>query len=469
LSGQLAAGTALPSTRLLAKTFDVSRLTVVSAFDQLVAEGYVEGKPGAGTYVAHVQPDQHLFAPPLTPSETTDGKAPRRLSRRSAFVDWLPGRSSVLPAKARAFRPGLPALDAFPFSVWQRLSSACARALPANQFDYGDPAGYAPLREAVAGYLSMARGVRCTASQILIVGGTQQATELAARLLLDEEDPVWVERPGYRAAQGVLAASGARLVYVSVDGEGLDVQAGIAACSTARLAYVTPSHQFPLGMTMSLSRRLALLDWANQANMWVIEDDYDSEFRHVGRPLPSLQGLDSANRVLYVGTFSKVLFPALRLGYMVLPPDLVEPFYKARSLLSGPPPILEQASTARFMSDGHFERHIRRMRTLYAERQAMLQNMVAADPVLSEHLDIAPSAAGMHLVGWLADNINDAELARQVAKQGIITPPLSAFGMSTGQRPALLLGYSGCDAATMRQGLAALSRELRHFTNNSRG
>jgi GntR family transcriptional regulator / MocR family aminotransferase len=312
LAGQLPPGTRLPSTRSLATELGVSRTTALTAYEQLRDEGYLDGQVGAGTTIAE------LSGPGPAPPASTHAapQAPPRpaLSARGATMAgdrWRLRPPDSLGAGLRAFPLGLPALDAFPHQVWTRILTRRARRSLDQLLGYQDPAGYRPLREAIAAYLSMARGVRCTPAQIVVVSGAQAGLDLTARLLLDPGDPVWVEDPGYYGARGALACAGARLIPVPVDTDGLDVAAGQRCEPAARLAYVTPSHQFPVGVTMSLPRRLALLAWAKQADAFVLEDDYESEYRYVGRPLPALQGLDEAGRVIYVGSFSKVLFPSL--------------------------------------------------------------------------------------------------------------------------------------------------------------
>jgi GntR family transcriptional regulator/MocR family aminotransferase len=300
-----------------------------------------------------------------------------------------------------------------------------------------------------------ARAVHCDAQQVLIVSGSQQALDLAARLLLDEGDAVWMEDPCYLGARGALAGAGAHLMPVPVDAEGLDVAAGVARAPHARLAYVTPSHQYPLGVTMSLARRLALLDWAARARAWVLEDDYDSEFRYAGRPLASLQGLDRAARVCYIGTFSKVMFPALRLGYLVVPPGMVDAFATARALVDRHAPTVEQAALADFMSEGHFVRHIRRMRTLYAERQAVL--VEAAHSWLAGAVAVAPAEAGMHLVGWLPEGMSDTTVAARAAARGLEVPALSRYASAGLLRGGVLLGYTALDASQIRAGVQRLA------------
>ena len=458
LGGQIAAGARLPSTRALAARLAVSRNTVLDAYAQLLAEGYVEGQVGSGTYVARVLPDELLQARPSQPPAATPASPARALSQRGARLAATPVTAPRPVATSISFRPGQPALDAFPFSIWRRLLDRRWRKPPHELLSYGDPMGWLPLREAIAAYLREARAVRCDARQVIIVSGSQQALDLAARLLLDEGEAAWVEDPCYLGARGALAGAGVQLVHVPVDAEGLDVAAGLARAPHARLAYVTPSHQYPLGATMSLARRLALLEWAARAGAWVLEDDYDSEFRYAGRPLASLQGLDRAARVCYIGTFSKVLFPALRLGYLVAPPALAEAFASARALVDRHAPTVEQAALADFIAEGHFARHIRRMRALYAERQAAL--LESAQATLAGAVALEPAEAGMHLVGWLAEGANDLAIAARAAAQGLEVPALGRYAAEARLRGGLLLGYTALDAAQIRAGLQRLAAVL---------
>ena len=289
----------------------------------------------------------------------------------------------------RAFRLGTPGVDLFPVGLWSRLASRRLRSVTSAQLDYGDPAGLRALREAIASHVQTARGTRCEADQVLMVAGAQQGFELVCRLLLDPGDRVWMEEPGYPGARSALRAAGARIVPVPVDAEGLDVARGARRAGDARLAYVTPSHQYPLGVPMSLPRRLALLRWARAARAWVIEDDYDSEFRYGARPIPCLHGLDVDGRVIYVGSFSKTLFPALRLGFLIVPPDLRERLVAARAAADQHPPTLDQAVLADFILEGHFARHLRRMRMAYRERLEAL--IAAAERFCARR---APGAAG---------------------------------------------------------------------------
>lgn len=362
-------------------------------------------------------------------------------------------------ARDGAFRPGIPALDAFPRDLWARLAARLYRQSRFDLFSYGDPAGHPPLRRAIAEYLRAARGVNCRWEQVIVTSGSQQALDLAARVLLDRGDTAWVEDPGYFGARGAWMAAGIRCVPVPVDAEGLSVAQGELSAPQARMAYVSPSHQYPLGVTMSLARRMALLAWARRCSAWIAEDDYDSEFRYAGRPLAALQGLDTGGRVIYIGTFSKVLFPALRLGYMVVPAGAVDAFAAARALADRHPPGPSQALVAEFLAEGHFARHIRRMRTLYAERQAALVS--AARRECAGLLEVAPADAGMHLVAWLPKGSIDREVSRRAAAAGVSAPPLSAYyHHADAARPGLLLGYSSVNRRKIQEAARRLGAAM---------
>lgn len=458
LNGSLPQGTKLPSTRALALELDIGRNTVINAYEQLLAEGYLESKIGSGTYVAAELPDDLLRVRADEPHTAMAGGDGRALSRRG---DLLAAASVSEPhdfAVPRAFRPGLPALDAFPFKTWARLWSRRWRKPSMELLGYGDPAGYRPLREIIAAYIGAARGVRCETEQVIMVAGSQQALTMAARVLLNEGDVVWVEDPGYPGARAAFQGAGARLIPVPVDEQGLDLSAGASLAPDARLIYVTPSHQYPLGITMSLSRRLALLDWARRAHAWVLEDDYDSEFRYAGLPLAALQGLDNDGRVIYLGSFSKTLFPSLRIGYVVVPPDLVDAFVASRALIDRGSPSMEQAVLADFIAEGHFERHIRRMRSLYAERQAAL--IEAAPGELGGLLEVMRSSSGMELIGWLPEGVDDRDASRSAAARDVEVTPLSTYYAGPPHRGGLLLGYTGVDEQEIRDGVRRLGAAL---------
>lgn len=362
LSGELRGGAQLPSSRALATELGLSRNTVLSAFDQLRAEGYLESVEAKGTFVAGVLPEGLLAARVEGAAEPTTFATPRLSSRAQAqlgapALDLLPTLFPTLAptpySKLRTpFSISTPALDAFPQKLWAQLVSRQARKLSVDDLGYGDPAGYRPLREAVAAHVTLSCQVHCTAEGVVIVSGAQGAFTLVSKLLLNPGDEVWLEDPGYQAARSAFLGAGAEVVPVPVDREGLQVEAGIARAPRARLAYVTPSHQLPLGMTLSVTRRLALLSWAKREDAYILEDDYDSEYRYSGRPLAALQTLDDAGRVIYVGSFSKVLFPALRLGFLVLPPPLVQAAVRVRGSLDVQPPALEQRVLAEFIHEG---------------------------------------------------------------------------------------------------------------------
>ncbi|HEY9230968.1 MAG TPA: PLP-dependent aminotransferase family protein [Blastocatellia bacterium] len=467
LASQLKPGTRLQSTRELATELGVSRNTVMNAFEQLLAEGYLEGQVGSGTYVSRALPDEMLFIRAAKSRTAQVSRPGRALSERGAALACTFLTTSRDVSVVRPFRPGTPALDAFPADLWSKLLTRRWRNPPRELLGYGDAAGYRPLREAIAAYLGAARAVRCEAEQVIIVAGAQQALDLTARLMLDAGDAAWIEDPGYLGTRAALLAAGARVIPVPVDDEGLDVQAGERLAPAARLVYVSPSHQYPLGVTMSLARRLALLEWARAAGAWVIEDDYDSEYRYAHRPLAALQGLDKDGRVIYLGTFSKVMFPSLRIGYVVVPVDLVDAFVAARGVLSRFTPSIDQAALADFIHEGHFTRHIRRMRTLYAERQNLL--VEAARRELAGLIEVQPHDAGIHLVGWLRDGIDDQRAQEEAARQNVEAPALSAFSMKYRHRAGLMLGYAGYSEREIRVGVRRLATALHNLKPGKRG
>ena len=462
-SGLLPAGARLPSTRALAGDLGVARSTVVQAYEQLRLEGYLEGRPGAGTRVAERLPDDYV-RPVRAPrargarnGSAAEAPVPGPSARGRAIVAAVPSFAPLRDRAPRAFRAGVPAVDVFPLELWGRLLSRRWQRMSPKQLAYIDPFGHPPLREAVADYLRAARGVHCEAAQVMIVAGSQQALDLCGRVLLDPGDQAWLEDPGYHGARGALTAAGAELVPVPVDDEGLDVAYGCNAAPGARLAFVTPARQLPLGVTLSPARRRALLAWARARGAWVIEDDYDSEFRYASRPLGALQGEDDAGCVLHVGTFSKVMAPSLRLGYLVVPPALVDAFAAARHFTDYSSSWLEQAVLADFITAGHFERHIRRMRSIYQERMECL--VAAARRDLAGVLDVAPADAGMTLVGWLHGH-DDVAAARAAREAGIETLPLRPMSIRHTVPPGLILGYAGVPEPELIEGVKGLARVL---------
>lgn len=454
MDGRLRPGQRVPSTRSLAKELNISRIPVLSAYEQLYAEGYLETFVGAGTCVAHAIPGE-VLKPVRATQRASQPKAvqnaPRRIARRVATLRTAP---QTWADNQGAFRIGLPALDHFPTMAWSKLINRHTRKPPIDHMVYGNPMGHLPLREAIAEYLSTVRAVRCDASQIIITTGSQQGLQICAHALLEAKDHVWMEDPGYPGARQALRTVGADIVPVPVDDEGLNVDAGIRLRKNARAAYISPSHQFPLGVTMSAARRMQLLNWAARTGAWVIEDDYDSEYRFGGRPLASLQGMDAEDRVIYVGTFSKVMFPALRVGYIVAPKDLIPAVATVRDAFDTFSSTLYQAALADFITEGQFARHIRRMRALYLERRTAL--LEAIEQHMDDKLEIIGTHAGMQLAALLPRGIDDVALSIKTAKLGVSTRPLSICYAKRPKRGGVILGYSGASVAEIRDGVRKL-------------
>ncbi|HSN16854.1 MAG TPA: PLP-dependent aminotransferase family protein [Gammaproteobacteria bacterium] len=450
LDGRLRAGQRIPSTRGLAKELGISRIPVLSAYEQLLAEGYLESTVGAGTQVARSLPDE--TPKPVGPRGRDGVASPRRPVAERISATRLPDPTWL--KNDGAFRVGLPALEHFPIKTWTRLITRHARSTHHDTMVYGDAMGQAPLREAIAAYLGTFRGVRCDASQIMVTTGSQQGLQCIAQALVDPGAKVWLEEPGYPGARQAFALVGAKLVPVRVDREGLDVAQGIRRARDARLAYITPSHQFPLGSTLSATRRMALLDWAERSGAWIVEDDYDSEYRFGGRPLAALQGSDTSGRVLYVGSFSKVMFPALRVGYVVVPRDLIPAFTLIREATDTFTATLQQAAMADFIREGHFARHLRRMRQVYRERHTAL--VQAVQEGLPGKLELMGADTGMHLSAFLPGDMDDVELTRRAASAGLSVRPLSICYLQPPVRSGLILGYGGASPAQIRHGVSLL-------------
>ena len=459
LTGALRAGTLLPSTRALASDLHVARSTVVQAYEQLRAEGYLESERG-GTRVADIAGDVRVTAP-ATSRPDSGPPPPKRLPELPSSMLQLRNALTIGPRAPRPFRAAVPAVDAFPISLWTQTVNRILRRAPGKQLAYGDSLGLMPLREAIADYLTAARGVRCSAAQIVVVNGSQHALTLCASALVAPGDEVWIEDPFYVGARAAFELARAALVPICVDDEGLCVSEGIRRAPHARAAFVTPSRQLPLGVTMSVARRLELLDWARRSRAWIIEDDYDSEFRYASRPITALQGLDDAGSVIYVGTFSKVMFPALRLAYMVVPPALLDRMHTVRFFSDFHTEYLNQAAMAEFIRQGHFERHVRRMRTTYAERANLLAS--ALRDRLGDRIDVPTPTAGLTLIAGLRDGDDAVAIARESTDAGVELVPVSAFTMEHPVRPMLLFGFGGLAPREIGEGVDAFAKILERY------
>jgi GntR family transcriptional regulator / MocR family aminotransferase len=451
LAGRLRTGARLPATRDLARQYHLARGTVVSAFEQLKAEGYVEGTVGAGTYVSKTLPAQML---PDTRPFQVQSRSSRKTKR--AFSDYS-CRATLFPnyeiRPIRAFRSHLPALDRFPTAIWGKITARCWRDVSRTLLMGCDPLGYPRLRKAVAEYLSNSRGVNCVPEQVAIVSGLQEALDIAARIFLRPGDQVCLENPGYAGAALAFQAYGAKIVACDLDDEGIRLEQ--LPRRGVRLLYITPAHQFPLGTTMSVARRLQVLEWARKSSSVIFEDDYDSEFRFSGHPIPALQGLDRHGLVLYAGSFSKVLFPGLRLGYLVLPPDLVNVFEAAKSLTSRHSQIVDQVVLSEFIMEGHFARHIRRMRQLYGERLSIL--LESAGRHLAGLLTISDVEAGLQTVGWLCDGLIGEPVAAAAGRRNVDVTPVSRYRVERAIPEALQLGFAAIDEDEIRRGVKELA------------
>jgi GntR family transcriptional regulator / MocR family aminotransferase len=452
LEGRLRRGTRVPATRALAQVYGVSRGTVVAAFEQLTAEGYLDGRVGDGTYVSTRLPDD-FTTPACTPAAAHTGRRARRLSR-------LAGRLTLPPPDTTARRPFRPepAIDAFPIDLWTRIAGRRLRRATSTLLADADSRGYRPLRDALADYLGSARGVRCSPDQVIIVAGIQHGLDLAIRVLLDPGAAVCVEDPCHPIVSAMFRALPANLVAVPVDQKGLDIADGMRRCPRPQLIYTTPAHQFPLGPMMTVSRRLALLEWAAASGAWIFEDDYDSEYRYNGRPIPALQGIDRSDSVIFCGSFSKVLLPTLRLGYLVVPLELVDTFAAARFMTDRHSSVLDQAVMCDFLTGGHFGRHLRRMREVHAARLDALAGAIRS--TLSGRVELAATGAGISAVAWLKRPFEARPVAQAAAALGVDVVPLSEFVVKTPRPEGLVLGFAPYDTRQIDEGVGRLARAI---------
>jgi GntR family transcriptional regulator/MocR family aminotransferase len=485
VGGQLRAGVRLASTRTLAAELGISRFTVVSAVERLLAEGYLVTRRGSGTFVVDMLPERRMRpARPTSKARVAggDSKAPALSARGTALSAVVITGPRLETNEPRPFRPRRPALDVFPIRLWARLVRRQWQTYRHQHLDYGEPAGYRPLREAIAEHIGVARGVRCEPQQVIVTSGAQQAFDLLFKLLVDPGDKVWIEDPGYLDVRAALIGSGADVIAVPVDESGIDVAEGIRRAADARLVVVSPSHQYPTGATLSATRRTALLEWARPAGAWVVEDDYDSYFRYRGRPIPALQRFDEegvtrhrfAPRVLYVGTFSKTMFPSLRLGFCIVPLSLVDAVANARAIADRNSPIADQAALASFIADGHYDRHLRRAQLVYQERYEAMQFYF--ERALGGVVALAPATAGTHLIGWLHDRewpqrgseSVAVRVSREAAVEDLVVFPLSRYALEPPDRDGLILGYGGVTPRRIARGVERLARAIDRVRLNRR-
>jgi GntR family transcriptional regulator / MocR family aminotransferase len=462
LSGRLSAGSRLPATRNFARQYQLSRGTILAAMNELQAEGYLETRRGSGTYISKMLPERLLqperAAPPEASSKSVAGL------RLSDFAKRVRPFSHGISPHSTAFRTNLPALDLFPTTLWAQVAARRLRGISTRLLLGCEPLGYLPLREAVAQYARNSRGVNCDAGQVAIVSGIQEALDLVARLLLNPGDKVLMEDPGYQVAYAVFRAVGARLVPALLDDQGAaPKEKDFRSC---RLLYVTPGHQYPMGMTMSLRRRLELLGWAAKYGTTIFEDDYDSEFRFSGRPIPAMQGLDRNGTVIFGGSFNKVLFPSLRLGYVILPPKLIEAFASTRAMITRHHPILDQLVLCDFMEQGHFARHIRRMRKIYDERLAIL--LERARLHLGEDLAMTNIEAGLQTTGFLLNGLTAESVAQAAAIQNIDVVPIGRYSCSSSVPEILQIGFAAVDEQQIDVGVRKLAEIFRSLKSKSR-
>jgi len=450
LSQSLRPGTKLPSTRQLASQLKVSRSAVVSAYEQLLAEGYATGKIGSGTYVSSDLPE---------PVEGQGARRPAKTAARSVATETPLSGDFVdvtVQGEERPFNLGRTLVDIRTMELWRRTSARVFRALGHDHFGYSDPRGLPRLRKAICDYLRAARAVRCEPEQIVVTSGTQHALDLIIRVLRQSDMQAWIEDPGYSLTRQALIAAGVKARPIAVDGQGIDVGAGISSAPRARAVFVTPSHQFPTGVVLAMARRLELLSWARENKAWIVEDDYASEFRYGGRALASLQGLDDSERVIYVGTLNKALFPGLRLGYAVVPPALSKAFVTARYLVDRQPSSLAQAVVADFIEEGHFAGHIRRMRLQYKDQRDVL--VAALRQRLGGEITVDPPDQGMHLVAYLRRGRSDVAIERAAGDRGVIVRAMSRMYAAAPKRSALVMGFSGYPRRMIAPAVARLAK-----------
>jgi len=455
LSGGLSGGERLPATRTLASEVGVSRTTAIDAIGRLVSEGLLESRIGAGTFVSQTMIDQ--ARPQAGKAMGKAGRVPRLSSSTTQSMGLLAERRT-LPNSSRAFVTALPALGSFPMAQWSRLSARHWRSDRDRSMGYGNSGGLPRLRSAIAAHLNASRGIQCDPGQVFIVNGAQHAFSVIGDMLINPGEKIWFENPGALGARNAFISNGGRLIPVAVDEDGLNVADGLAKAPDFALAFVTPSHQQPLGRVMSLSRRLSLLEAAENADALIVEDDYDGDFYFGNQPLPTLKSIDTRNRVIYVGTFSKTLFPSLRLGFLVAPPAMVEVISTLFSSALGGVPTWSQAVVADFMEEGHFATHIRTMRQLYRKRHEALHRHL---PKVSEYLHIEKASAGFHTVGFFKAPVDEEVFCEAAAGAGVTLSPIARYCLQPIGRKGIVIGYGAVDESEIRQGITVLAQLFR--------
>ena len=474
LDGRLRRGGRVASTRRLAEHLAVSRFTVVAALERLIAEGYLSTRSGSGTFVAHVMPEEFLRpSRGMTRQPSVENLVPS-LSRRGERLNLL-HVTGPRPEEPRAFQPRRAPLDIFPVRTWSTIVRRLWKRGKYRQLEYGEPAGHWPLRKAIAAHISVTRAVRCDPRQVIVTSGSQQAFDLLFRVLLDPGDRAWIEEPGYLDVRAALLAAGAELVAVPTDRDGLVVATGIASARFAKVAVVSPSHAYPAGVTLSATRRLELLTWARSTGAWIVEDDYDAYFRFTGRPISALQGVEleaGRGHVIYVGSFSKTVFPSLRLGFCVVPDSIVDAVVNARAVADRHSPIIDQAALAEFIESGQYERHLRRLRVTCQERYDAMHR--SFEKVFGERLVLGPTSAGTHVLGQFdpAWTTSDPGLAARVAtlaaEENLVVFPLSRYCLSQPPRDALVLGFGGLTPRRIAAGAEKLAGVIERARKTAR-
>ncbi|MFF6013326.1 aminotransferase class I/II-fold pyridoxal phosphate-dependent enzyme [Rahnella sp. R3(2024)] len=457
LNGQLKSGRKIPSSRTLSEMMSISRNSVLSGVERLVDEGYLMTKSGSGTYVTNTIPDEVIQIKSISVHKKPDSENNGNdLNPHMDVMKTVWDMTRPHSGNNMLFNIGVGCVDLFPYELWGRLLGRIWRQFRHQDWDLNEALGYKPLRSAICEYVRTTRGVNCSDKQIIILNGTQQAINLAAQVLLQKGDEVWLDEPGYDGALGAFTSVGATVRPVVSDKDGMDISYGIKHWPSAKMIFTSPSHQFPLGGTLSLSRRMALLDWASENKMWIFEDDYNSEFRYTGQPIQALQGLDKQQRVIYAGSFSKMMFPGFNLGFLVVPENLVESFKIAKYYADTRTSYLEQIILSSFISEGHYARHVRRVRKACYERQRVMIEAIQLH--LPEIMFAKPSDSGIHVVCWLSEEFDESYVIDQCRKVGLGAQPLSRYCQTPPTSQAILLGFAAHSPAEIVDGIKKLAQ-----------